>query len=67
MSDDTPRKADQPAYRKSQPRLRLVKSPEAPPQPAPDTGLRAVLDDMNHRYRVQRERAGRDGGGKDAA
>lgn len=36
--------------------LRLVESPEARPAPAPDDGLRAALEDMRRRYRVERER-----------
>jgi hypothetical protein len=47
-------------------RLRLVKTPETRrPEPSPE--LKAMLDDMRRRYRVSRERAKRDPGGKDAA
>jgi hypothetical protein len=46
--------------------LRLIKTPEAKrPEPSPE--LKALLDDMRRRYRVSREREGRDPGGKDAA
>jgi hypothetical protein len=46
--------------------LRLIKTPEARrPEPSPE--LKAMLDDMRRRYRVSRERLGRDPGGKDAA
>jgi len=38
--------------------LRAVpQSPEDRPRPAPDPELKATLDDMNRRYRVQRERS----------
>lgn len=47
-------------------RLRLIKTPETKrPEPSPE--LKATLDDMRRRYRVSRERAERDPGGKDAA
>jgi hypothetical protein len=47
-------------------RLRLVKTPETKrPETSPE--LKAMLDDMRRRYRVNRERAERDPGGKDAA
>jgi len=46
--------------------LRLIKTPEAKcPEPSPE--LKATLEDMRRRYRVSRERMGRDPGGKDAA
>ena len=48
--------------------LRLVKSSEArPAPPAPDPELKAVLDDMKRRYRVQRERLDQGPDDKDAA
>jgi hypothetical protein len=53
--------------RKPESALRLVKSPDPRPAPADDSELKAVLDDMNRRCRVQREREARDDGGKDAA
>jgi hypothetical protein len=47
-------------------RLRLIKTPETKrPEPSPE--LKAMLDDMRRRYRVRRERAEHDPGGKDAA
>ena len=66
MSANKPRKAGQPVYRK--PDLRLVPSPDEERKPqAPDPELKEVLDDMRRRYRVQRERIGREPDGKDAA
>ena len=53
--------------RKTESALRLVKSPDTRPAPADDSGLKAVLDDMNRRYRVQRERLDRGPDDKDAA
>ena len=48
--------------------LRLLKSSEAgPAPPAPDTELKAVLDDMKRRYRVQRERLDQGPDDRDAA
>ena len=44
-------------------RLRLIKTPETK-RPEPNPELKAILDDMQRRYRVSRER---DDGGKDAA
>jgi hypothetical protein len=45
---------------------RLVKTPERKrPEPSPE--LKAMLDDMRRRYRVSRERDGREPEGKDAA
>jgi hypothetical protein len=46
--------------------LRLIKTPE-PKRSEPSPELKAMLDDMQRRYRVSRERAERDPGGKDAA
>jgi hypothetical protein len=47
-------------------RLRLVKVPETKrPETSPE--LKAMLDDMRRRYRVNRERTERDPGGRDAA
>ena len=46
--------------------LRLIKAPEAK-RPEPSSELKATLDDMRRRYRVNRERMGRDPRGKDAA
>ena len=67
MSANKQRKPGEPVYRKPESGLRLVNSPDARPRPAPDAELKAVLDDMNRRYRVQREREARDDGGTDAA
>ena len=47
--------------------LRLVKSIEVRPRPETDPELKAILDDMNRRYRVQRERLDRGPDDKDAA
>lgn len=47
-------------------RLRLVKTPE-PKRPETSPELKAMLDDMRRRSRVDRERTERDPGGKDAA
>jgi hypothetical protein len=47
-------------------RLRLLKTPEMKrPETSPE--LKAMLDDMQRRYRVNRERTEHDPGGKDAA
>lgn len=67
MSADRPRRAGTPAFPERRPELRLVKSPDERPRPEPDPELKAILDDMRRRYRVSRERDGRDPGGKDAA
>lgn len=50
------RKAGTPVYMKPQPRLRAVPETAECPRPEPDPELRALLDDMQRRYRVQRER-----------
>lgn len=47
-------------------RLRLIKTPETK-RPEPDPELKATLDDMSRRYRLQRRRMERDSGGNDAA
>ena len=67
MSADKPRKAGRPVYPKPKSGLRLVESPDPRPAPAPDLKLKAALDDMRRRYRVQRERAEREPGDTDAA
>ena len=67
MSANKQRKPGEPVYRKTESGLRLVKSPDARSAPAPDTELRAALDDMKRRYRVQRERLDRGPDDKDAA
>jgi hypothetical protein len=46
--------------------LRLIRTPE-PKRPEPSPELKEMLDDMRRRYRVSRERAEHDPGGKDAA
>ena len=51
-----PRKASQPAHTEPQPRLRPVPRSDERPQLIPDPELRTLLDDMQRRYRVQRER-----------
>ena len=67
MSANKLRKAGAPAFPKRRPELRLVKTPDERPRPEPDSELRAILDDMNRRYRVQRERIEHEPDGKDAA
>ena len=67
MSADTARKAGQPVDRKPESGLRLVESPDPRPAPAPDLELKAALDDIRRRYRVQRERTEREPGDTDAA
>ena len=52
---------------KAESALRLVKSPDPRPAPEDDPELKAVLDDMNRRYRVQPERFDRGTDDKDAA
>jgi hypothetical protein len=56
MSTNKSRKASTPLSTEPQPRLRAVPQPAARPRPEPDPELRAMLDDMQRRYRVQRER-----------
>lgn len=56
MSTRKPRKAGTPVYAEPRPRLRMVECTDERPQAKPDPELRAVLDDMQRRYRVQRER-----------
>ncbi len=67
MSVHKPRRAGAPAFPKRRPELRLVKNPDERPRPELDPGLKEILDDMNRRHRVRRERAEREPGGKDAA
>jgi hypothetical protein len=67
VSAEKPRKVSAPAFPKRRPELRLVKNPDEPPRPEPSPELKAILDDMKRRYRVERERAGREPDGKDAA
>jgi hypothetical protein len=67
VSANRTRKAGALAFPKQEPKLRLVKGPDERPRPEPDSELRAILDDMKRRYRVQRERDGREPDGKDAA
>lgn len=67
MIADKPRRAGAPAFPKQEPKLRLVKSPDERPRPEPDPELKAMLDDMRRRYRVSRERDGREPDGKDLA
>ena len=55
MSERKPRKAGQPVD-DQRPRLRPVPRPVEPERPAPEPELRAWLDDLQRRYRVQRER-----------
>ena len=47
--------------------LRLVPSPVERPRPETDPDLKAMLDDMKRRYRVQCERIEQESDGKDAA
>ncbi len=56
MSTNKSRKAGTPVYTKPQPRLRAVPQPAERPRAEPDPELRAILDDMQRRYRVQRGR-----------
>jgi hypothetical protein len=65
MKRHNQRKPGEPVHQK--PALRLVKSPEARPQPAPDPELKAMLDDMRRRYRVQRVRPDHGPDDRDAA
>lgn len=67
MSERKARRAGEPAFPSKKPGLRLVKSPDERPTFEPDPDLKAMLDDMKRRYRVQRERAERDPEGDDAA
>jgi hypothetical protein len=56
MSTNKSRKASIPVSTEPQPSLRALPQPATRPRPAPDPELRALLDDMQRRYRVQRER-----------
>jgi hypothetical protein len=67
VSANKMRRAGAPAFPKQEPKLRLVKNPGERPRPELDSEVRAILNDMNRRYRVQRERAEREPDGKDAA
>jgi hypothetical protein len=67
VSEQKPRRAGEPAFPSKKPGLRLVKSPDERPVFEPDPALKAMLDDMRRRYRVQRGRAERDPEGDDAA
>ena len=67
MNANKPRRAGAPAFPKQGPKLRLVKNPDERPRPEPDSELKAILNDMNRRYLVRRERAEREPDGKDAA
>jgi hypothetical protein len=67
MSVKKPRRAGAPAFPGKKPGLRLVKDSDHLPHPEPSPELKAILDDMRRRYRVNLERAGRDPDGKDAA
>lgn len=67
MSADKTRGAGAPAFPKQEPKLHLVKNPDEPTRPEPNPELKAILDDMKRRYRVQRERNEVEPGGKDAA
>jgi hypothetical protein len=67
VSEQKPRRAGEPAAPSKKPGLRLVKSPDERPVSGPGPDLKAMLDDMKRRYRVQRERAERDPEGDDAA
>ena len=65
MSANKRRQPVGPSYPK--PVLRLVKSPEAPRQPAPDPELKAMLDEMMRRHPGRRVRIERGPDDKDAA
>lgn len=67
MSVSKPRKAGEPAFPQPKPGLRLIKPVDERKPPQPDAELKELLDDMNRRYRRQRERIERDPDGKDAA
>jgi hypothetical protein len=67
VSADKTRRAGAPAFPTREPKLRLVKNPDERPRPESDSEVKAILNDMNRRYRVDRERAGREPDGKDAA
>jgi hypothetical protein len=55
------------AFPGTKPGLRLVKKPDERPLPELDSELKAIIDDMRRRYRVERERVGREPDGKHAA
>jgi hypothetical protein len=67
LSASKPRKAGEPTFPQPKPGLRLIKPVDERPRPEPDPELKELLNDMNRRYRVQRERIERDPDGKDAA
>lgn len=67
MSAEKLRKAGAPAFPKRRPELRLVKNPDERLLPTPDPELKEILDDMKRRRGAQRERAGHEPDGKDAA
>jgi hypothetical protein len=67
MSANKLRRAGAPAFPGKKPELRLVKTPDERPRLTPDPEMKEILDDMRRRSCIQRERAERDPGGKDAA
>ncbi len=56
MSARKPRKPGLPVYDELPPKLRLLPTVPERVRPEPDPELKAILDDMNRRYRVQRTR-----------
>ena len=56
MSARKSRKPGVPVYDEPRPKLRLLPTVPERVRPEPDPELKATLDDMNRRYRVQRTR-----------
>ena len=52
VSAEKLRKAGAPAFPGRRPELRLVKNPDERPRPEPDSGLRAILADINRCHRA---------------
>jgi hypothetical protein len=56
MSARKPRKPGLPVYDEPRPKLRLLPTVPERVRPEPDPELKAILDDMQRRYKVQRTR-----------
>lgn len=67
MSAKKPRRAGAPAFPEKRPGLRLLKNPEEHTRAEPDLELKAALDDIKRRQRIQREQIEREPDDKDAA